>query len=226
MIRPNCKFCKLKSPAAELLNDDELEELEQNCALVQFKKGEVIFREGTMATNIVYLREGMVKIHMKGPVSEKILRLNKAPVYLGLPTTFGDRVNHYSATAVTDAKICFISLETFKEFIFSNGNFAYEIVMDLCRMELSDSQRYTNMSQKQLPGRVAEILLCFSNSLFKSDTYELPLSITELADFISVSRESVSRQLSEFTHGGIIAHDKKNVTILRRDLLEKISANG
>lgn len=226
-MKPDCKFCKMKSPAAELLKPDEIDTLEQNCAQVKFSKGETIFREGTFATNIVYLRAGLVKIHMKGPIGEKILRLNKAPAYLGLPTTFGDRVNHYSATAITESEVCFISLDAFKNFIYSNGNFAYEIIMDLCRSELADFQRFTNLSQKQLPGRIAELLLCFSNHLFKSNAFELPLSITELANFVSASRESVSRQFSELSRLGIIelSHDKK-LTILRKDMLNKISTNG
>lgn len=226
-MKPDCKFCKLKSPAAELLKPDEIDALERNCAQVKFIKGETIFREGTFATNIVYLRAGLVKIHMKGPIGEKILRINKAPAYLGLPTTFGDKVNHYSATAIADSEVCFISLEAFKNFIYSNGNFAYEIIMDLCRTELADFQRFTNLSQKQLPGRIAELLLCFSNHLFKSDTFELPLTITELANFVSASRESVSRQLAELNRIGIVQlTSDKHLTIIRKDMLEKISVNG
>ncbi|HOK60128.1 Crp/Fnr family transcriptional regulator [Tenuifilum sp.] len=226
-MKPDCKLCKMKSPAAELLRPNEIDTLEQNCAQVKFAKGETIFREGTFATNIVYLRSGLVKIHMKGPIGEKILRLNKAPAYLGLPTTFGDKVNHYSATTLVDSEVCFISLDAFKKFIFSNGDFAYEIIMDLCRSELADFQRFTNLSQKQLPGRIAELLLCFSNHLFKSNTFELPLNITELANFVSASRESVSRQFSELIKLGIIEITSgKKLIILRKEMLEKISTNG
>jgi CRP/FNR family transcriptional regulator len=226
MANPECRLCSFKSPAAESLSDLELEKLESNCAQITFKKGDVIFREGTLATNIAYLKSGLVKVHMKGPASDKILRLTKAPAYLGLPTTFGDKVNHYSATALTDVQICFISLDTFREFIFQNGSFAYEIILDLCKNELADYQRYANMSQKQLPGRLAEILLCMSHEVFKSKKFELPLGISELADFISTSRESVSRQLSEFAKEEIISLNKKELVILNEDLLGKICSKG
>ncbi|MGD9976605.1 MAG: Crp/Fnr family transcriptional regulator [Bacteroidales bacterium] len=226
MAHPECRLCGFKSPAAESLSEKELETLELNCAQITFKKGDNIFREGTLATNIVYLKSGLVKVHMKGPVGEKILRLTKAPSYLGLPTTFGDRVNHYSATALTDAHICFISLETFRNFIFKNGSFAYEIILDLCRSELADYQRYTNMSQKQLPGRLAEILLCMSYEMFKSNQFDLPLNNSEFADFISTSRESISRQLSEFSREGVISLNKREITILNVDMLQEISRKG
>ncbi len=226
MANPECRLCSFKSPAAELLSDDELKALESSCAQINFKKGDIIFREGTLATNIAYLKSGLVKIHMKGPVSDKILRLTKAPAYLGLPTTFGDKLNHYSATALTDVHVCFISLDTFRDFIFKNGSFAYEIILDLCRNELSDYQRYANMSQKQLPGRLAEILLCMSHEVFKSKKFELPLGISELADFISTSRESISRILSEYSKEGIIHLNRKELTILNEELLHKISLKG
>ena len=223
---PECRLCGFKSPAAELLSNQELETLETNCAQIKFKKGEVIFREGTLATNITYLKEGLAKLHMKGPTGDKILSIMKPGSYLGLPTTFGDKINHYSATALTETQICFISLDSFKDFIFKNGGFAYEIILELCRKELKDYQRYTNMSQKQLPGRLADILLCMSDELFDSEKFELPLNYNELSDFISTSRESVSRLLGEFTKEGIININKKELTILKRDILEKISLKG
>ncbi len=226
MANPECRLCGLKSPAAESLSQGELERLELNCAQISFKKGDVVFREGTLATNIAYLRSGLVKIHMKGPSNDKILRLMRAPAYLGLPTTFGDKVNNYSATAVVESEICFISLETFREFIFKNGSFAYEIILDLCRNELRDYQRYTNMSQKQIPGRLAEVLLCMSHEVYKSNKFELPLNNNELSDFVSTSRESVSRVLSEFNKEGIIKINKKELAILKQDMLEKISLKG
>lgn len=226
MPHSGCKFCKYKSSAAGFLSNNELEVLENNCAQIGFKKGEVIFREGTLATNVAYLQSGLVKIHMKGPTGEKILRLSKAPVYLGLPTTFGDKKNNYTATALTDATICFISLDTFREFIFKNGSFAYEIILDLCRNELKDYQKFVNMSQKQLPGRLAEILTCMSKEVFKSNHFELPLNQNELADFISTSRESISRILHEFSREGIIRINKKEISILKEDILQKISEKG
>ena len=220
----DCTFCNIN--AAELLTSIEKDKLENSCAHIKFKKGEVIFREGTLATNIAYLKSGLVKIHMKGPTGDKILRIMKAPSYLGLPTTIGDKVNQYSATALIDAQICFISLDIFRDFINKNGSFAYEIILDLCRNELADYQRYANMSQKQVHGRLAEILLCMSHELYKSKKFELPLNINEFSDFISTSRESVSRMLSEFTKEGIISMNKKEITILKEDILEKISLKG
>jgi len=135
-------------------------------------------------------------------------------------------VNQYSATALSNSTACFISLDIFRDFIVQNSGFAYEIILDLCRNELTDYQRYTNLSQKQLPGRLAEILMCLSEKIFESNRFELPLSITELADFISSSRESVSRQLSEFAKSKIIKLSGRELEIVNTELLQMICMKG
>jgi CRP/FNR family transcriptional regulator len=66
---------------------------------------------------------------MKGPNKDQILKIVKAPEYLGIPTTVGDKVNNYSVVAVNEVITCFVDLATFQKLIQRNGNFAYEIVL-------------------------------------------------------------------------------------------------
>ena len=221
-----CKYCKIKSSAVKFLNADELEKLESNCVVVDFKKGDVIFKQGAFSSNIIYVRSGMVKIHMSGPAEEQIIKITKAPSYLGIPTTFGEKVNQYSATAVENTRVCFINIEVFKGFIFANGNFAYEIIIELCRNELNSFKQCVNRTQKYIHGRAADALLFFSNDIYNSDEFVLPLTRLELGYFISTSRESICRILNEFDDAGIIGLSGRKVKILDKDLLEIISKKG
>ncbi len=222
----NCKDCKIKSAAARNLNQEEFEILESNSVQVRFKKGDIIFKEEALTLNVAYLKTGMVKLHKKGPSREKILRIVRAPSYLGIPTTFGDKINHFSATAILDTSVCFIDANYFKNFILHNGQFAYEIITDLCRNELNDYQRYTSYDQKQIPGRIADTLICFAEKLFDSYTFQLPLNRSEMGDLIGTSRESVSRILTEFNQEKIIELQTSQITILKPDLLREISEKG
>jgi CRP/FNR family transcriptional regulator len=163
---------------------------------------------------------------MHGPVKEKILRIVKAPVYVGLPTSISDSFNHFSATAIIDTTVCFIATAQFRNFIYKNGKFAYEILVELCENELMDYQRYTNQSQKQIPGMIAETILCLSDRIFQDNRYNFPLTQSELGDLVGTSRETVSRVLSDFSQNKIIAFNGKELNILKRDLLEEISAKG
>lgn len=226
MLQHHCKDCQIKSAAAKNLNTEEFDILESNSAQVIFKKGENIFKEGALSLNVAYLRTGIVKIHMHGPTREKILRIVKAPSYLGIPITFGDKINQYSATAIEDTSVCFIDSNYFRNFIYSNGKFAYEIIVELCKNELKDYHRYTSQSQKQIPGLVAETLLCISETIYNNSRFNFPLTRNEFGDMVGTSRESVSRVLSELSNEKIIEINGKEITILKKDTLEKISKNG
>ena len=71
----NCRECKFKSVAARCLTDSELDSLDNDSVEVRFRKGDLIFKQDALSLNITYLRTGLVKVHMKGPNSEKIMRI-------------------------------------------------------------------------------------------------------------------------------------------------------
>ncbi len=226
MENHKCIDCEFKSSASKILSSEEFDILEKNSALVFFKKGDIIFKQGALSTNVAYLRTGIVKIHKRGVSHEKILRIAKSPSYFGIPTTFGDKINQYAATALEDSSVCFIDSNLFRNFIFKNGKFAYELIVELCENELNDYERYANQSQKQVPGLVAETLLCIADKIFNSSRFNFPLSQSELADLVGTSRESISRILSDFSANKIIAFNGKELNILKRDVLEHISEKG
>jgi CRP/FNR family transcriptional regulator len=226
MQNHNCKDCNVKSAATKHLNDGEIEILEVNSAKVGFKKGEIIFKQDALSLNVAYLRSGIAKLHMRGPTGEKILRIVKSPCYLGIPTTFGEKINQFSATALEDTSVCFIDSNLFRNLILSNGKFAYEIIVELCQSELMDYQRFTSQSQKQVPGIVAETILCFADKIFNNDKFELPVSRSEFGDLIGTSRESISRVLTDLNSEKIIALNSKEISILDKERLKQISDKG
>lgn len=223
---PKCDKCSVKCAAATSLQPDQIEMMENNSVQVNFKKGDNIFRQGALSLNVAFLKSGLAKIHMNGPVREKILRIVKAPSYIGLPTSFGEKVNQFSATALMDTTTCFIDINLFRNIIYNNGEFAYEIIVDLCENELMDYKRYTSQSQKQIPGMIAETILCMSDKIFMGTKFNFPLTQSELGDLVGTSRESVSRVLSDFSNNKIIEFSGKEINILNKDILNQISEKG
>jgi len=73
---------------------------------------------------------------------------------------------------------------------------------------------------------MADAILEFSDVIFKSDTFILPLSQAEFANLVDTSRESVSRVLAEFDKDGIIKISGKQVEILDKTRLILVSQNG
>jgi CRP/FNR family transcriptional regulator len=73
---------------------------------------------------------------------------------------------------------------------------------------------------------MADALLEFSDKIFMSDTFTIPLTQAELANLVDTSRESVSRVLSEFDKDGIIDVKGKQIEIVNKKSLKLISQNG
>ena len=222
-IPVDCKSCEIKSSAAKTLNASEIENLEQNCVFVKFVKGDTVFKQGVFSSNIIYLTKGIVKIHIAEDDKEQIIKFVKAPAYIGIPTTFDEKINLYSATAISDAFLCIINIKTFKDFIYYNSKFTYEIIVDLCKNEMDLFQQYVNKSQKNIHGRLAEALLFFSDDIFETDTFIIPVSRVDLGNYIYATRESISRILSEFAEEKIIELSGKKISILDKEKLKQIS---
>ena len=221
-----CSVCLLKSEAVKNLDTTEVNLLGNSCVEASFNKGETIFKQNALSSNIIYLQKGLVKLTMEGPQRTQILRLKKAPCYLGLPTTMGDKVNHYSAVALEPSTACFIDIHVFKKLLGDNPDFSYEILIGLCKNELEQFHRCVRLVQNQIYGRLAGTLLYLSEEVYATEEFNLPLTRSEMADLVCTSRETVSRLLNNLTREGIIAIRGKAVRILDKPRLENISQNG
>jgi len=225
-MQTDCKNCPFKTKATSMLSEISLDQLSSNHLELKLKKGDSIIKQGTYSTNVIFLRTGLAKIHLAGPYNEQIVKLVNAPSYLGLPTTFGSKINQYSVTAVSDAEVCFIDLEVFQSILDENKEFTRELIQVFCKNELESFHRCANRTQKLIRGNMADAILEFSDIIFMSDTFILPLSQSELANLVDTSRESVSRVLSEFDRDGIIKISGKQIEILNKKSLLLISQNG
>jgi CRP-like cAMP-binding protein len=222
-----CHDCKDISCAAAVLDFDELGLVNANSHESFLKKGEVILHEGSLTSHIIYLKAGLAKEYIKHPGErEQILQIVKKHSYLGLPSLFGDRINHYSYAALEDCKICYIDINMFNNLIRENGNFAYEILVSTSRDSLNNINRFLYRSQKKIYGRVADAILYFSKIIYETDQFELPFPRQEFADLIGVSRESATRVLLKFKSEGIINLKGRSISVKNLDLLEQISQKG
>ena len=225
-MKNECIDCACVMKSMGTLKNCQLENLEKNHAVVKFKKGNSIIKQGMFSTNVVFLRTGLAKIHITGPYNEQIVRLIKAPTYLGLPTTFGNKINQYSVTAVLDSEACFIDISMFRFILKENSEFSAYIIQELSKSELESYRRCANRTQKQIRGNLADVLLDLSDNIFESDSFMLPISQSDIGNLVDASRESVNRLLSEFISDNIIEMKGREVSILNKKSLQIISSNG
>lgn len=226
IMKIDCTTCPFNSKFINTIDADSLTELNSNHISVQFKKNDTIIKQGNFSTNVAFLRKGLVKVHITGPTHDQIVKIKKGPTYLGLPTTFAEKINQYSVTAITEAEVCFIDFDVFKNILKNNHKFAYEIIVELSKYELESFRKCADRTQKQSRGNIAGVLLDFSEKIFESHSFACPISQSEIGDLIDTSRENVSRVLSEFEKDGIIKVEGKNIEITNLSNLQLIRKKG
>lgn len=224
----SCLNCNIKSGIVSILNKEELALLGKGCLQTEFQRGELIFKEGSPANHIIYIRDGFVKLSKKGlGGKDYILSIAKQGAYLGINNL--NKLNRQfvnSATALTNTKICFIDMKEFGILIKRNGSFATEVIYYIFDDEMNYFDRLISNVQQQVPGRLANTLFYFRDQVYGQNPFNLNLTKLELASLIGTSRESVSRLLKEFQDAGIIRVQKNVFTITDEKKLKEIQLKG
>ncbi|MCX6284847.1 MAG: Crp/Fnr family transcriptional regulator [Bacteroidetes bacterium] len=210
-----------------MLNQDELEMIEKSRLNVVFKSGETIRKQGTQMTHVISLNSGMAKLYLEGIENRNsILRIVRPTKFIGGPGIYLDQMHHYTVMALMESSVCFIDMNVFKEIIRRNNHFAEEFMKDFSLNTLNVYNRLLYLTQKQMPGRMADSLLYLFEEIFESDHFPMLLSKQDLADLSAMSRDSALKILRSFEREGIIRFDEKELRLLDHESLRKISRIG
>ncbi len=225
--KSNCSVFDFDQSWYELLTEPEKALLDEHSVSINFKKGETVCKLGAFASHIFFLEKGLVKVYMEERNKNLILMLSTQNSLLGLASVYdGNDKLPYSISTFTDSKIRMIDIQIFRQLLQQNSNFSYRIINLLNENTAQIYGRFFSLTQKQLHGRLADILLCMSTRIFKSDTFELPLSRADLGDLTGMSTESVIRMMKDFKADGLIDMYGKKIALLDISRLERISEFG
>ncbi len=221
----SCLKCPYKWEYLDLLKDSDINAIQNNCTIINFKKGETICKQGTDATHALYLAKGVVKLYIEGK-KNLILKLIKAGNYIDLQTLFGDKTYKYSVAAVEDTMVCMIKSDLLRDLAKNNSKYLFELTKTISDTGNYVYKKISDLSRKQLRGRLADTILYLSDEIYNSIDFELDLTRKELAELSSMSMENAVRILSEFKKDSIISVDGKKIKILELDILKKLSDIG
>ncbi len=209
------------------LSEEEKKLIEENKVVVNYKKGETICKQGAFASHIIYLREGLCKVYLEGKDKNLILKISPSNKLIGLTSIYdGNNVFLYSASTYINSTVEMIDINLFKQLINQNPKFAFRIINILNENTVQTYGRFFCLTNKQLHGRVADIILCLADRIYKSQRFNLPLSRGDLAELTGMSTESVVRVIKDFKDEGYIIQDGKDFEIKNYGMLNKISHLG
>ncbi len=191
-----------------------------------YEKGETLYHEGRRISGVYCIESGIVKIYKTGfDGKEQIIMFGKQGDIIGYRSVLANELACTTAKIIDEGLLCFIPANLLIQFVKENPGFSYEIMKLACK-ELGDANQYiTDLAQKSVRERLAEILLHLTDK-FGLDTYQtLQISLTreELANIVGTATESVIRLLSDFKQSGLIDLQGRKIKILDMNGLKHIS---
>ena len=93
LTKTNCNECDGRSNCfvQKAKDTEEFYNLQKN--QISYKKGEIIIKEGTRVTDILYVIDGLIKVYIEGPEKNIIIELLKSNDFIGLTSLFGDDIS-------------------------------------------------------------------------------------------------------------------------------------
>ena len=215
------------SECFKFLTDEELKLLQDKKARITYLKGENVMKQGAFATHVLFVVDGLVRVYLQTSGAKQInLQLKTQGEFLAFSSVFGEEVYPYSAVAMKDSIICMVDKEALKDLLVSNPEFGLMITSRNYQIENRYLEIISNISYKQMRGKLASTLLYLSS--FETDGVNVfeHMSRQDIADFASITSESAIKFLKEFEKEGIIQLDGRQINIKKLDMLKMISKNS
>lgn len=222
-----CEHCELKELFVDKLTGDHLEIVCGGKVEKEYRLGETIIKEGTHIKEFTYLKSGLVKLY-RTDVSgkEQIISIAKPMDYVSLLSIFSNKKYNYSVTALEDSVTCSLKLGDVFAIVNENGTLALNLLSKMSRVADKLILDSLQIRVKHLRGRVAYLLIYFSQDIYSSPEFDLPLTRKEMADFVGMTTENVIRTLSEFRKDGILKIYGKTIHIINMESLKSIAEFG
>jgi CRP/FNR family transcriptional regulator len=222
-----CEKCDFRDVVFSTLDDISIQELCNHKQERSYTKGEIINHEGEKITDFKYLKSGLVKLFRRAPNGdEQVITITRPFEFVSNMSIFSDEKYKYSVSALEDSVVCSVELDYIKNLFLKNGGFASNLLTKISTINDKIIGQTLDIRQKNLAGRVAFVLLYFTQDIYKSRVFDIPVSRKEIADYIGMSTANVIRTLSDFKHDGIIKVFGKTIEIVNIEKLEIISKRG
>ena len=225
----NCKttLCAKKVPIFSFLSDEELKKIVDMTGHKSYKKGELLCREGEKSDTLFIINEGGVKISkLTKDGKEQIVHILTSGDFFGELSLFSNNETYnFDVYAISATKICTLTKQNMDEILMNNPEISLKLLQVITK-RLSDTENLAqNLATNDAEIRIAYMLLEFAEKYGVPTNQglqvKLPISREEMASYVGVTRETISRKLSIFEELGIISHKGNKMIIINKlDMLK------
>lgn len=208
------------------LDGAELQELEHLSRHVRFVSGATVFVEDEIAASFYNVLEGVLRLYkLLADGRRQIVGFALPGDFLGMAAT----ARHgYSADAIGPVTVCRFYKSSFARFI-ENRPHLLRRINEMTARELNQAQQHmVLLGRRTAEERVASFLIGWRDRLaaFRgpSCTVPLPMSRQDIADFLGLTIETVSRTFTKFERDGVIEIARGRVGFLDAARAEALAA--
>lgn len=210
------------------LPPEDLQLLTANKSEQVYKKGEIIFREGSYPSGIFYIIEGKVKKYkLDKDAREQIIYVANKGELLGYHAILSENRYPDGAAALEESRIAFLPKEDFLETLDQSKVLGRRLLKTLSHEFAVLANTLSIFAQKSVRQRLALQLIVLREKYKVNFEAGMPVEINmsrnDLASLVGTARENVVRVLSEFKEGKIIETKGRKIIVLNVDLLIKIA---
>ncbi|MBZ5856984.1 Crp/Fnr family transcriptional regulator [Flavihumibacter profundi] len=196
---------------------------------IQFKKGELLFKEGQKVNGIFFLYSGAAKVH-KQWVGEKelIIRFTREGDILGHRGLAAGELYPVSATALVESKACFITNSFLETTLKADHGFTYRLLQFYTTELQKAEMRMRNLALMEVNARIAETILEIQEVFGRnSDGYiTVPVTRQDIASYSGSTYETVFKFFKTLTASKTISVLGKSIRINNEKKLQMIIANA
>ena len=211
-------------PLFSAMTVEELRQLMRQSAIRSYKRGEVLFLEGSPYAGMYVVLSGRVKVFKtNSDGKEQIIHLlgprepfADVPLFTGGP---------YPATAqaLEDTRVLFIGRQAFLDLLHGNPEVCLRMLGAFAKRMREMVKLIEALSLKEVTARLARHLLDESKTI-PNATFHLTISKTNLAALLGTIPETLSRSLRQLEDEGLLSVQAKQIIILDRQKLQHIAA--
>jgi CRP/FNR family transcriptional regulator len=200
------------------LDDNELDRLDSIVKQGRpLTRGEHIFRTGDSFLGIYVVRAGAVKSYiLSKDGEEQVTGFHLTGEIFGLDGIHSDYHNCSSMTLDTTT-VCKIPIEHIEELARQIPNLQHHLLRLMSKEIMRDENFIQLLSKKAAEEKLAWFLYDLAERFdargFASTEYHLPMSRTDIGNYLGLALETVSRQFHRFQNQGLLSVNRKNIII-------------
>ena len=201
-----------------------LEQLGSIATLHHFSAGAEVFAQGDPGDAMYFIDEGRLEVSVISPDGRKLsLDILKDGDVVGEIALLDEGLRTATITARTHSRLWRLSRKDLKVAIAEDPELSMELLVLAGKRLRWLSRQIHEQAFLSLQERLAAKILHLTSESDDEDTDTLYMSQSELADFLAVTREAVSKALTGWRQNGAIELGRGKLTILDRDALRMIA---